>query len=200
MANRFNKEKLINDTYTILSGNFSEYIKEEVLDAVCWAITERKELEEDFPQREQEYPKAKIKGCKYWSLAALNSAFNVVNGEYKPKKGFDSNKLRHEHVIPKAIIKNSIIKYQNQKKEIGDIFDKAFACVLTPGEAKEIDSNYKNTMPLGESNDDILKIKNLWARYIMSLKKISDIYEVTWECSSNTWKIKDIKKVEFEQE
>ncbi|MBO5339295.1 MAG: hypothetical protein J6A96_06305 [Clostridia bacterium] len=196
MANKFNKEHLAQDVFNILKGSFSEYTQEKVLDGICWAITERKELEKgvDYKLLDKELKKAKIKGCRYWSKAAFEDAFEESNGSYTLKKGFNENNFTHEHVIPKAIIKASLQEcvkncdsFEEAKEKIIEIFDCSFACVLTKEEADLVDKDYKDSMPSGATT--ISKIEHPWERYC---NKIENIYDVTWSIGRG-WIFSEVK-------
>ena len=168
---------MANDIVNLLRGEFSDFLKNEAMEKILWAATER---------RESDSKKAKYRKCKYWSKEALFEAYSVDsidkvinNTSYNGDKG-----LRHEHVIPKAAMKKCFKEWANDKSlnehdlrnKILNVLNLAVACVITKGQADTLDGEYKNAMP--NRREDISNPDNTWARYEIFNYTI---YEVTWE-------------------
>ena len=81
----FDNGQLVEDLIQLFNANmdsngieFSNEIKSAVLLDACWALTERKmPIIENRPA-----PKAKIRGCDYWSKAAFEMAYDFGSGKY----------------------------------------------------------------------------------------------------------------------
>ena len=190
----YTKNEMAHDIINLMKGDFSDFIKEEVLDNILWAVTEIRDYE--FSKI---VPKAKYRGCKYWSGEALKKAYGInspteltSSSKYK-----NNNDLRHEHVIPKAVIKSYILEYINNTildsnelyNKILGVLNHSYGCVLTKEQASNVDKIYKDKMPSGK--EDIFNPKNTWARY-----KIldDDIYNVSWDLKSSSWIILKAEK------
>ena len=92
----------------------------------------------------------------------------IIKGEEKePKRGVPSKQIIDEHIVPRAIIKDELLKLYNSPTfpdidEFIKVASKAMDCLITKDEDKKInDAGLKQKMP----EDENLK-GNPWARYI----------------------------------
>ena len=187
------KKQMINDMSEILSNdNISKASKEHILDMYCWILTERIEGDGDKSKN------AKFKGCVYWSEEALKQ----LKKNKKEGKNYESG-LRHEHVVPRTLFREYIKNCFDEdwhkkcdgngnvieidKEKINDFF---IGCVVTAGEAGEIDKKFKNKFPDEDKITSLANIEktNLWNRYkaikILPQLKVS---EVKWTFENGRW-------------
>lgn len=131
----YDNKKLIEDIIRLFNDSgFSNEIKSAVLLDSCWALTERKTLE-DSKGVIRRAPKAKISGCDYWSKSAFEAAYlwkdengkkgyyNIDNKGYLKKKPGLRSKYRdlsgdyfdegtmvvHEHLIPRKVLTQALL-------------------------------------------------------------------------------------------
>lgn len=157
------KETIIKDMNIVIDSKLSDNAKIELLHSLAWAYTEND---------------GKIKGCKYWSEEAISV--------YRKDKKADFAKLfRHEHVVPRNIFVNSVLK--EKRKITEEDLKKLVGCVVTADEATRLDKVYKTTHPDGE---DFFHINNVWGRY----QEVGIKYcEVEWKKNGKTKQIVKIK-------
>lgn len=184
----YTKEDMAKDIVNLLRGEFSDFLKNEAMEKILWAATER---------RESDSKKAKYQKCKYWSEKALFRAYNVdsIDKVINNTSYNGNNDLRHEHVIPKATMKKCFKEWANDKSlneddlstNILNVLDLAVACVITKTQAAKLDNNHRDDMPDGR--EDISDPSNTWARY----EDFDDtIYEITWEKMGRSWVCREI--------
>lgn len=205
----YRRADMINDIKTIFSptSSLTGETKGAVLSNFCWAFTERKEpVEKDG--EEVPAPKAKIKGCEYWSKKAFEKAYlfdrgyvskTDKNGKYLlcktnaniegDDKVFDEGTMvRHEHLIPKKVLISAFFDDTKYAVDNLETFLQYFnACVITADEDRDIDVKYKSAMP--EEYGTFRKIceKNkhdcMWSRYQQStdlMKEPMIVYKIQW--------------------
>lgn len=173
------KDRLIKDMLSVCSlssDELSDASRMEFIDkAISWHYTDRDEYGRT----------AKIKGCPYWTKAALE---RFLSGQEKHRDG----DYRHEHIIPRIIFKEAIFNglFKNYTPdELKDIFDRnLIGCVVTHDEDSLL-NKYKSSMPGDESGKDFFSISDPWARY--KAVGITEIYKVTWKKTDKTWKYID---------
>lgn len=201
----YKREDMIEDLRKIFSENsvLSIETKSAVLKDFCWAFTERKEPKEGKP-----VPKAKIKGCTYWSKAAFELAYKFKDGyrigktskvyvfdkdTYKEineqyllfnKEFKEGSMVTHEHLIPKKILKDAFENHPNEAlRDLGKFLEYFKACVITKTEDGAI--KLKSSMPPPyETFQDICKKDTedcMWSRYQNSDKLAPMIvYKIKW--------------------
>lgn len=170
------KERLIKDMLSVCSlssDELSDASRMEFIDkAISWHYTDRDECGRT----------AKIKGCPYWTEAALE---RFLSGQEKHRDG----DYRHEHIIPRIIFKEAIFNglFKNYTtNELKDIFDRnLIGCVVTQDEDSLL-NEYKSSMPGDESEKDFFSIADPWARY--KAVGLTKICKVEWKHSGNGWK------------
>lgn len=206
----YNREDIINDIKVIFKmPEISSEAKSAIINDACWALTERKNPERRGKIKNLvKAPKAKIKGCDYWSKNAFEEAYKFSNGYHSstnkryllcktksnvgnlPDKVFNEGKMvTHEHLIPKKVLIKGLFENTKFALEKLDSFLKWFkSCVITKEEDKQL-TNYRDKMPneksfkalCDQNNDDCI-----WERYVKSFDKIV-IYQIKWEWIGNGW-------------
>lgn len=91
----------------------------------------------------------KYAGCKYWSKAATES-------------GLKNKGLVHEHLIPRKIVREMLLKLDNPSPEaVYDILDRyCVGVVVTKAEDTRLNQlGFNSEMPINWDH------QNLWARY-----------------------------------
>lgn len=168
------KKMLIDDMIKILSDTkISDYSKEHILDMYCWVLTERKK---PFDANNPKTKNAKFKGCEYWSEKALDNINNT-------------NELRHEHVVPRSVLRDYINKWRKQETQTidSDKINKYFiGCVVTKDEAKWLDEKFKDKMP-NDLTFDGIEDDNLWSRYKEVFKSNTDSQKISSACYKVEW-------------
>lgn len=193
MNKRYIKEDLIRDLKKIIelaqSGEISYAAVKALFDKYSWFLTE-----EGYDEKSDTLVDAKYKGCKYWSEEALN--------EYnKTKPKIEKNKFRHEHVVPKNLFKDYLLRLidEGEKVTIEDlkllISRNLIACVVTEAEDKVKLSRYSKTMPGDEADCCFEEIRDTWARYREAPIKV---FEVEWN-RSGRWNIGDSRELDFDE-
>ena len=189
---RYTKENMARDTVNLLRGEFSDFLKDKAMEKILWAATELRYS--DFPENIHIPSSAKYTGCKFWSEEALLQAYGIRTiNELTTATSFSKKGLRHEHVIPKSVMRDSLQKWANDKAitdedlytKILEVLNLAVACVVTEDQAEDsLDTHYKNSMPEGKG--DISDSSNTWARY----EKLGiKVYKVTWKIVKGSWVI-----------
>ena len=187
----YTKQKIKDDLSKMIKAQLSDNAIYAILHDIAWAWTEQVDVNNGTKTKT-----AKLRGCKYWTKEALKIAFDI---NYCPIKGFDFDKcLRHEHVVPKIIFKETVLKYVKSNSfasnsQIQNLYNAMkntlLGCVVTVDQAKKLDTNYATKMPSGQT--DFCKITNPWERYEETKKNypnaFTEIYEVKWQQKGNTW-------------
>ena len=147
------KELMIKDIkglFEIEERIISKPARQNVLDEISWKYTET--------------GKGKNLCCKYWSEKAIDRyKKNIENNEEK-----DKNKgLVHEHVIPRDIFINTILKMIKDKSNTEiitkeELDKRLIACVITKEEDEMLS---KKTMPGKDAGKGFFDIKDIWGRY-----------------------------------
>lgn len=212
----YKRGDIVKDIKTIFScPNLTREAKAAILLDFCWSLTERNEpVVKDGTYKPA--PKAKIKGCDYWSEKAFELAYKSDNGynsdngdylvydsasrKYKSEKGsylkannkyFDEGKMvTHEHLIPKKILIDALLKNTSYTITNLEKFLEYFkACVITKDEDRQI-KNYKSSMTHGYSTFEEICDKNesdcIWERYKEEPLSII-IYKVKWGIKGRGW-------------
>ena len=182
------KSKMIKDLFILAElwkrNEISNDTINAVLEKYSWYLTEYQSDDRG------EYHRAKYQGCPFWSLKALS---DWKEGTISPKE------LRHEHVVPRTILMNSIWKTFCTEESISEekkhritqqIIEGFIGCVVTIDEANKLDQNHKITMPYGDSFFDIVEQGLVWGRY----KECNiPVYQVIWKREKNRWERIDEK-------
>lgn len=157
------KELMIRDIkglFEIEEHIISEPARQNVLDEISWKYTET--------------GKGKNLCCKYWSEKAIDQyKKNIENNEEK-----DKNKgLVHEHVIPRDIFINTILKMIKDKSNTEiitkeELDKRLIACVITKEEDEMLS---KKTMPGKDAGKGFFDIKDIWGRYKKTGIKVFEV-------------------------
>lgn len=201
----YKRENIINDIITIFRmKDISSEAKAAVVNDACWTLTERKDPVMKKDGELKNAPKAKIKGCDYWSKTAFEKAYKFEDGyrivQLKDvecaqcKKDFIEGKaVTHEHLIPKRILANALFTDTDYALDHLELFLTWFkACVITKDEDAKI-KKYRSSMP--EEYEPFIKICKkhndgddcMWARYKETFKDGITIYKIKWEVKGNGW-------------
>ena len=135
----FNKEnkKEIAKTIALLfdsKNNIPDYLKTKLLDSLLWATTEYNDSGK----------KDKYFGQPFWSERALKQI--LIN----KKSGVNLEKdLRHEHAVPKKLIKDKILTLKNKsEEEIFNILDKlGHAVIISKDEDEKLNRLHRSSSP-----------------------------------------------------
>jgi hypothetical protein len=116
------------------NNQIDAYIQSILLDSLLWAVTERND----------EGKKEKYVGQPYWSIGALNQLLNNKGAGIELFKD-----LRHEHAVPRSIIKDKILALSTKSEiEIYKIIDKfGHAVILSRDEDELLNKKHKTTSP-----------------------------------------------------
>lgn len=186
----YTKQKIKDDLSKMIKAQLSDNAIYAILHDIAWAWTEQVDVNNGTKTKT-----AKLRGCKYWTKEALKIAFDI---NYCPIKGFDFDKhLRHEHIVPKIIFKETVLKYVKNNSfasnsQIQNLYNamknKLLGCVVTVDQAKKLDTKFAQKMP---TPNDFLSISNPWERYEETKKDypndFTEICEVKWQQKGNTW-------------
>lgn len=143
-------EELLNDSVAILTSTMTHQGKYLALDDICWQWTQLD---------------GKYEGCKHWSIKAIES-LNKLNSKGELFKYSDF--FRHEHVVPKKVFIEKLLKLKIiNEKIIEDLLNNYLtSAVVTILEERTLDkSGYRQSMPkefLEINNKDY---NNKWLRY-----------------------------------
>lgn len=170
-------ETLIDDILILIESKLSPGTKWAALDDILWHWTER---DGKFHQG----PITKKKGCPLWSAKTLEL---LKKGDIHPKN--IQNKFRHEHIVPRAALKNIILAPNSNWDEKG-LESLLRPCCRAVIVEKEEDKTLlpRNQMPKGWKWD----VDSPWARYL-EVK----VYEarVKWNGKNGTWDISPDEKL-----
>lgn len=164
--NKKNKEniaKAIELLYKPENG-IEDYIRKMLIDRLLWATTEQSDNGNFI----------KYSGQPFWSVGALKRLLENKNDGKKPFEG-----LRHEHSVPKKVIKNSIINLQDKTFEnIFKILDNlGHAVVVSKEENDELNkSGFGSKMPI--KLPDNPTIDQIFSRYKEVKVKICNINDI----------------------
>lgn len=152
------RKQIAKDTLVVLNTDISYGCKYGVLYQVTWEWTEID---------------GKVKGMKFWSRDAFEQ---YIENEYSDFG------LRHEHVVPRKVIIEyllSIDKSLLSEEFLFEYFNKyLIGCVVTSGEAENLDSRYKSNMPPEFYEVGGSGYQDRWLRYkYLGIK----VYEVIWD-------------------
>lgn len=143
--------KIISHLFKIEKEIGHKYLK-LLVSKLPWSVTEDN----------NEGKKTKYDEQRYWSINAIMKAHQNIANDNK----FHKN-LRHEHSIPKKIIRNKIfdleIKSEENIFEILDLF--GHAAIVTVEEDKRLnEEGLRSSMPNNFKPDN--RIQNIFSRYI----------------------------------
>ena len=151
--NAVNKENIAKSISIIFDSKnaMPHYIKKMLLERLLWATTEH----------DNNGIYKKYEGQPYWSKGALNKLiFNIAEKQNNPKLSTYQD-LRHEHSIPKKIIRDLTL--------VNDITrDKAF----------EILNKYGHAVVISKEEDKQLNRKKLRSKLAIPLEKINTLDDV----------------------
>lgn len=122
-------------------------------------------------------PKGADVGCRYWSESAINHF--KAHGKWDAQKRVRA--LRHEHVIPRAILTPMLLEKKSLTEVSNFLSTHCFGCLLTKHEEGLIPTYLREAMPVGwDDRGDI------WARYEIAFR---DRGIVIWEVDSGMQKL-----------
>ncbi len=151
--NELNKKNIAKAISIIFDtkNDMPEYIKKMLLERLLWATTEH--------DNQGNYKK--YEGQPYWSKGALKKLlFNIAEKQNNPKLN-PYQDLRHEHSIPKKIIRELTL--------INDISEeKSF----------EILQKYGHAVVISKDEDKLLNQKKLRSKLALPLEKINSLDDV----------------------
>lgn len=143
-----------------------------------WAIKQKKNTGDNFPEQlikdyvlwKWSTRHGKYEKCRYWSEDALES-----------KNRGEEIELRHEHIIPRKVVANMLMKAFTKKvvtkrkiKQFLSTF--CIGCVLTEKEDAAIPNSLVSQMP------DDWDEKDIWCRYREAFREDGIvIWEASWE-------------------
>lgn len=197
----YNRENIIKDIITIFKmEEISSEAKAAVVNDACWTLTERK-VPVMKGGKLKKAPKAKIKGCDYWSKNAFEAAYKFNDGYHitqskdiayaQCQNNKEVEAVTHEHLIPKKILADALFnKTTFALKNLKKFLTWFKACVITKDEDAKI-KKYRSTMPpkyenfkkICEENDDDC----MWARYKETFSDGITIYKINWKVFGNGW-------------
>lgn len=212
----YDNKKLIEDIIRLFNDSgFSNEIKSAVLLDSCWALTERKGPLKDNKGNMKAAPKAKVRGCDYWSKSAFEAAYFWEDGSgynfdkegYLIKKPGLKSKYRdlsgdyfdegtmvvHEHLIPRKILTQALLNptitgYASIKDVTSNLttFLKCFkACVITKYENQKLANDLDRNMPNKINFKDIVGMIDAARLRNEEEKVISDIMWSRYSHSGN---------------
>lgn len=184
----------------------SKRTTEEILKLISWKWTENRDLD----GLSSEEVGNGYYGCTYWSRKALEAVYEDFPDLKKRKKISDAQLRKfivtHEHVIPKRLFVNYVMKCIDDRKPI--TFDKEsidstmlIGCIVTKDEAKILDSKelgIQRNMPPNIISTFPIAVDEVWSRYQLVNNNVNDedkitVYKVTWkEDGRNILEIKNI--------
>jgi hypothetical protein len=147
------------------SDVIDEYFKINYLDKATWS-TEKNDQRKNIKYIQQ----------PFWTKKAL-----------KHVKVYGTKGLRHEHSIPRNIVKQKIIDSKKDANSLFKILDNlSHAVITTKREAQELDKFFKNSLPTTYAEFDIRNdVDFLFSRYIefnkISTSGIIEIYYLNEE-------------------
>ena len=151
--NEDNKKNIAKSISIIFDTNnaIPDYIKKMLLERLLWATTEH----------DNNGIYKKYEGQPYWSKGALRKMIlNIAEKQNNPKLN-PFQDLRHEHSIPKKIIRELTL--------VNDITeDKAF----------EILNKYGHAVVISKDEDKLLNQKKLRSKLAMPIEKINTMDDV----------------------
>lgn len=187
----YDNKKLIEDIIRLFNDSgFSNEIKSAVLLDSCWALTERKDPLKDSKGNMKAAPKAKVRGCDYWSKSAFEAAYFWKDGsgyncdkdgylikkpglrsKYRDLSGdyFDEGTMVvHEHLIPRKVLTQALLNPTS--KEVG------YASI------KDVTSNLITFLNCFKAcvitKDENKNIDSRWNRKMPNEIKFKDIVEM----------------------
>lgn len=135
------KRELARDVEQVLRTTLHKLTKRKVLDFAAWRWT---------------VFQGKYRGCKYWTPAAIE------HFKLHGKKG-----LRHEHAVPRKLLVNILFRMVDPREhDVFELFDRlAIGVVVTIEEQKQLDAQYKTTMPPEFDDEQSVDYRNPWLRF-----------------------------------
>ncbi len=151
--NEFNKENIAKSISIIFDTKnaIPDYIKKMLLERLLWATTEH----------DNNGIYKKYDGQPYWSKGALRKLILNIAEKKKNLKLNPYQDLRHEHSIPKKIIRELTL--------VNDI---------TKEKAFEILNKYGHAVVISKDEDKLLNQKKLRSKLTMPLEKINTLDDV----------------------
>lgn len=150
--NKRNKERLattISNIYSVDSNQ--KYINEAILDRLLWVATENNDVGR----------KIKYIGQPYWSTGAIKQLeVNKRNSKY-----YNYN-LRHEHAVPKKLIRELILKGDKSQLSIFAILDKFAHSVIVSKDEDQLLNKYGLRSKMPKQLEDSYDFSNIFSRYI----------------------------------
>lgn len=143
-----------------------------------WAIKQKQNIDDNFSEQlikdyvlwKWSTRHGKYKNCRFWSEDAIES-----------KNRGEEIELRHEHVIPRKVVANMLIKAFSKetvtKRKIQQFLSTfCIGCVLTEKEDATIPNSLVSKMPNNWDEEDI------WYRYREAFRENGIvIWEASWE-------------------
>lgn len=153
------------DISALLAGDFSPGTRRIVINAAVWCATEG------------DGRKSKYIGCRFWSRGAIADV--QANGF-----GGLSKRLRHEHVVPRALVVDEVVRLKSPTPEdVRRVFDTyALGCVVTVEEMSRLDRSFRKSMPDGWNAPGRPGGPDVWARYAAA--RVQPIGPLMWRGKS----------------
>jgi len=151
--NKVNKENIAKAISIIFDSKNSipDYIKKMLLERLLWATTEH----------DNKGIYKKYDGQPYWSKGALRKLISNITEKQNNPKLNPFQDLRHEHSIPKKIIRELTL--------VNDI---------TNEQAFEILNNFGHAVVISKDEDKLLNQKKLRSKLAMPLDEIKSLSDV----------------------
>lgn len=151
--NKVNKENIAKTISIIFDSKNSipDYIKKMLLERLLWATTEHDNIG----------LYKKYAGQPYWSKGALRKLISNITEKQNNPKLNPYQDLRHEHSIPKKIIRELTL--------VNDI---------TNEQAFEILYNFGHAVVISKDEDKLLNQKKLRSKLAMPIEKINTMDDV----------------------
>lgn len=163
------EDEILEDLCKIAKSDLSTPAKAKLYDHLCWKFTELN---------------GKYCGMRFWSRDAFDIYSNRQKGENWWKE------LRHEHIVPKNIFVDSILKNPDVDPEVlrTHFKDKMIACVVTKREDERL-SKQKLRASMPDGNTNFFEISDIWERY----KACGiEVLELEWKSKRSPQKVEKI--------
>ena len=172
--NELNKKNIAKAISIIFEtrNEMPDYIKKMLLERLLWATTEH--------DNQGNYKK--YEGQPYWSKGALRKLISNIAVKQNNPKFNPYQDLRHEHSIPKKIIRELTL--------VNDI---------TNEQAFEILNNFGHAVVVSKEEDKLLNQKKLRSKLAMPLEKIITLEDVFSRYSKAEIQICDVSKINILQ-
>jgi hypothetical protein len=142
------KDQIVNDLAFVLSAPLAYGTKHAVLADVAWVWTE---FDGKYAGRPGRYT-----GCKFWTQMAL----------MQHRLDRKSRRLRHEHIVPKRIVIDMLLKLERPTPEsVREICERFLIGVVVTIEEDAVLNEFRDSMPSEFDDPASPEYRDPWLRY-----------------------------------